>query len=406
MQTFYKKALFALLALVLSNALLAAFLIDRSYLSLAVLAPQQDGARWLNAGETDSAWRGTSTIRIHDPDGARLRYDLKLTTATEYPFAGAALALHDKHDRLAQVDWSKYTTATFLAKCAPANLLIFAVLAFDDNISRLGDFPTYRTPQSFFSCNQRGVPVSVDLTRLTMPEWWFAKHKLPVSLQDYKLNKVSKVVFGTSFQSPSNVESRVEISEFMLHGRDYRFIAALAAILAAGWSAFGIWFFRAHSRALTASLESKRKNDLPLAAYRQLTLEPYKDKEKASVLRFIATNYTDAELDLDAVVAGTGANRNKINDVLKAELGMTFTAYLNKLRLTEAGRLLAEHNGATISEIAYSVGYANVSYFNRLFKEEYGCAPKAYRALSVRQEAPAEPSPSPPPPLQAGTLHF
>ena len=62
----------------------------------------------------------------------------------------------------------------------------------------------------------------------------------------------------------------MDISEFTLHGRDYRYIAALIA-----------------------GLESKRKNDLPLVAYRQLTLEPYKDKEKAAVLRFIATNYTD-----------------------------------------------------------------------------------------------------------------
>ena len=85
----------------------------------------------------------------------------------------------------------------------------------------------------------------------------------------------------------------MDISEFTLHGRDYRYIAALAAVLLGGWSAFGIWFFRAHTRALTAGLESKRKNDLPLVAYRQLTLEPYKDKEKAAVLRFIATNYTD-----------------------------------------------------------------------------------------------------------------
>lgn len=394
MQTFYKKALFALLFLMFADALFAVFCIDQSYLSVAVLAPQRGGTRWLNAGEIDASWGGTSSVRILDPDGEGLRYDLKLTTATEYPFAAAALSLHDRYDRLDQVDWSKYTTATFLAKCAPANSLIFGILAFDDKISRVGDFPTYRTPQSFFSCNQTGVPVSVDLTRLTMPEWWFVLHELPVALQDYKLNKVSKVVFGTSFQSPRNMESRVEISEFMLHGRDYRYIAALVLVLVAGWGAFGTWFFRTHSRALTTRLDSKRKNDLPLVAYRQLTLEPYKDKEKASVLRFIATNYTNAELDLESVAAGTGANRNKVNDLLKAELGMTFTSYLNKLRLTEAGRLLAEDNSATISEIAYSVGYGNVSYFNKLFKEEYGCAPKAYRSLSVRQEKPVECSPS------------
>ena len=76
------------------------------------------------------------------------------------------------------------------------------------------------------------------------------------------------------------------------------------------------------------------------------------DKEKAAVLRFIATNYTNPDLDLDGVVAGTGANRNKVNEVLKAELGMTFTAYLKKLRLTESARLLTETPAVTVADLA------------------------------------------------------
>jgi hypothetical protein len=46
-----------------------------------------------------------------------------------------------------------------------------------------------------------------------------------------------------------------------------------------------------------------------VAACRQLTLEPYKDKEKASVLRYIASAYTDPKLDLETVVEGRCANR-------------------------------------------------------------------------------------------------
>jgi AraC-like DNA-binding protein len=81
-----------------------------------------------------------------------------------------------------------------------------------------------------------------------------------------------------------------------------------------------------------------------------------------------------------------GVTRGKINDVLKNEFGFTFSGYLNKLRLTEAARLLAEKDSATVAEIAYSVGYSNVSYFNKLFKEEYGSTPKAFRAVTRAQE--------------------
>jgi AraC-like DNA-binding protein len=140
-----------------------------------------------------------------------------------------------------------------------------------------------------------------------------------------------------------------------------------------------------------ANVDTQLKTDLPLVAYRQLTLEPYRDKEKAAVLKFIATSYTNPELDLEGVVAATGTNRTKVNEVLKSELGMTFTSYLNKLRLTEAARLLTEKSDTTVADIAFSVGYANVSYFNKLFKEEYGCTPKAFRTLADQQDPPADP---------------
>jgi AraC-like DNA-binding protein len=51
-----------------------------------------------------------------------------------------------------------------------------------------------------------------------------------------------------------------------------------------------------------------------------------------------------------------------------------------------------------VAEIAYSVGYANVSYFNRLFKEEYNCTPKSFRALAPDAAAAA----TEPPPKMVG----
>jgi len=97
----------------------------------------------------------------------------------------------------------------------------------------------------------------------------------------------------------------------------------------------------------------------------------------------MATEYPNAELNLELVVSELGVSRSKINDILREELGYTFSAYLNKLRLTEAARLLAEKEEANVAEIAYSVGYKNVSYFNKLFKEEYGCTPKTFKSASL-----------------------
>jgi AraC-like DNA-binding protein len=390
MQEFYKKALLALIFLVLADALFATLLVQQSYRTLPLL-PAKKGATWRYHGYTDVATGGSSTMRIDETDRQRLSFDYRLTDLAPYPYVSADLAFGDGRKGSPLADWTGYSNVTFIAKCAPANTMLLILSTYDEKVSKLGDLSTYKPPNSYFPCSEQGVPVSIELSRLPIPEWWLTNMNLDLSDQAYTLNKVAMIAFATSFSSRHNVDSHVEISALTLHGRDYRFIAALALLLVASCGAFAFWFFRAHARAVTASLDSRLNKDLTLVAYRQLTVEPYRDKEKASILRFIATNYADTELDLERVVAGSGANRTKINEVLKTELGMTFTSYLNKLRLTEAARLLAEKSGSGIAEIAYSVGYGNVSYFNKLFKDEYGCTPKAFRSLANQQASLSQP---------------
>jgi AraC-like DNA-binding protein len=394
MQEFYKKALLALIVVLVVDALLAVFFVYRTFPTQTLLPANKESSRWHFGTYAD---RGGSSVRLHDMSRDRLRFDFKLRDVDAYPFVAGDLVLHDDKGRETQEDWSKFRTISFVAKCSPATSVTFEVSVFDEKISKPGKFETYRPPRTYFSCNEQGMPVTLDLARLLTPEWWLVAMKEDLARQSYKLDKVGKMLFGTSMATPRNVDAYIEISELTLHGRNYRYLAVLAAIIVGGWVAFGVWFFLAHSRALLDSVDSKMKTNLPLVAYRQLTLEPYRDKEKASVLRYIASAYTDPKLDMDAVVEGTGANRYKINEVLKSELGMTFTSYLNKLRLTEASRLLTEKSSAAVSEIAYLVGYSNVPYFNRLFKEEFGCTPKAFRMLASQQrqqEQPADNTPS------------
>lgn len=382
MQDFYRKALVALILLLMADALIACFCLYQRHPSAALLSRQGAAAHWRLTTFTDAAQGGTSMIRLRDAGAQSLSADFRLTQAATAPGVSAAWLMEDPQGKLTPVDLSAYTTLTFVARCAPANALIFVLSTFDERVSKPGELLTYPPAMTLFSCNEQGVPVSIDLTRLTIPLWWFGSMKADLSRQSYRLDQVVRFEFGASRYSPRERDSHVEISGLMLHGRDDRYLAALAAVLAVSWSAYGVWFFRAQSRALIAKLDARLKKDLPFVAYRQLTLEPCGDRERAAILRFIATHYTDPHLDLGAVAAGTGANRNKINEVLKAELGMTFSGYLNKLRLMEAARLLTDKANATVAEIAHSVGYAHGSYFIKLFKEEYGCTPTAFRKLS------------------------
>jgi AraC-like DNA-binding protein len=394
MQHFYRRALVAFVLLLLADALIACFCIYQSYPSLSLMPPETGAARWHVAAITDASNGGASTVRIRDAKQQSLRFDFRVSGAIPHPWAWAALLIDGAGGKPGSVDLSKYSTVSFLAKCQPANSLILNMITVDQTVTKQGAKPTWLPVMTYFSCDEKGMPVSLDLTRLTIPGWWYEVEHVDIARRSYKLDHVTKLEFGASQFSPRESDSHVEISDLTLHGRDERYLVALATVLVIGGCAFGIWFFRAQSRALLAKVDSRLKKDLSFVAYRQLTVEPFEDKEKAAILRFIASHYADAGLDLDGVAAGTGANRNKINEVLKTELGMTFISYLKKLRLTEAARLLTDKAGATVAEIARSVGYANSSHFNKIFKEEYGCSPRQFRNLAARSETPAEHDPA------------
>lgn len=380
MQEFYNKALVGFLCLLAVSTLVSYLCLNRTYLHLPLVPAGKSDLLWRAEPTSDANRGGLSSIKIND-DKFSLSFDFTVVQKVEYPFASIELTFIDKAGKSMLVDLSQYDSISFSAKCSPANTLTLFIHTFEEKFSVLGDFLTYRAPSTFFSCNENWAPIELDLTRLETPQWWLNMFKIQLSNQAYKLNKVPRVTFGSTFQSPLGIASSVQLDEITLHGRDWRYMYLLGGVLPVLWGAYLFWLFRLHTQVLVRDLRDKIQKDRPLVAYQQLSVEPHRDKEKSAILRFMATEYANPDLDVETIVTAMGVNRTKVNDILKAELGFTFTTYLNKLRLTEASRLLAEKEEANVAEIAYSVGYKNVSYFNKLFKEEYGCTPKIFKTL-------------------------
>jgi AraC-like DNA-binding protein len=379
MHEFYKKALLAGFCLLVASVVLGYACLRLSYLHVSLLPKGESPIPWKAQPSWEIRPGGRETFQMHE-DKQRLRYDMGLVKSAELSHVALDMLFLDRKGKQTHVDLARYASISLMVRCSPANTLVLSVHTLEAQVHRPEDHLRYRAPGGHFSCTENASRVELDLTRLETPQWWYIMSQLNLSRQSYKLDKVPKMTIGSTPQSPVGIESGVEISELVLNGRDYRYLMLFAVVLFLAWGGFGLWFFVRHARALIEDVKSKLQKDLPFKAYQQLSLKPHRDKEKTAILQFIATNYANAELDLDTVIEQTGVNRNKIYDILKTELGFTFSGYLNKLRLTEAARLLAEQDSATVSEIAYSVGYSNVSYFNKLFKEEYGCTPKAFRS--------------------------
>ncbi|QJD86691.1 response regulator transcription factor [Cohnella herbarum] len=67
----------------------------------------------------------------------------------------------------------------------------------------------------------------------------------------------------------------------------------------------------------------------------------------------------------------------------KRQFGVTVVHYIHSRRLDTARRML-EEEGLSVSAIASAVGYDHFSYFDKLFKREYGSTPSEYRTLSAK----------------------
>jgi len=60
------------------------------------------------------------------------------------------------------------------------------------------------------------------------------------------------------------------------------------------------------------------------------------------------------------------------------EIGVTLVAYINRYRVKQAKTLL-ERGDTSITQVALDVGFSSQPYFSRVFRQEVGVAPSAYR---------------------------
>ncbi len=94
------------------------------------------------------------------------------------------------------------------------------------------------------------------------------------------------------------------------------------------------------------------------------------------VLRYIESNYRDCTLR--SAADEFGLNPNYLSDLLKKHTGSSFNALVSSEKLSAAQRLLT-NSDMNITDIVNYIGYQNVSFFYRKFKERYGCMPGEYR---------------------------
>ncbi|MEM5446143.1 AraC family ligand binding domain-containing protein [Paraburkholderia guartelaensis] len=102
-------------------------------------------------------------------------------------------------------------------------------------------------------------------------------------------------------------------------------------------------------------------------------------------VRDLLHEHMSANIGLDELVDSSGIDRFRLTRLFQREFGTSPHAYLVRLRLRAARRLLAA--GHTPARVAAEVGFADQSHLGRWFRRAYRMTPAAYRRMCARMDA-------------------
>lgn len=107
---------------------------------------------------------------------------------------------------------------------------------------------------------------------------------------------------------------------------------------------------------------------------RHSTAGEVRNKQLADeIVQYIAANL-DRYIRIDEMAAAFYISPNYLGQIFRQATGMTVKAYHNKLRMEYALELL-QTGQHSIGAVAAAIGFSDVAYFSRKFKEYYGLSP-------------------------------
>ncbi|MBN1980879.1 MAG: helix-turn-helix transcriptional regulator [Chitinivibrionales bacterium] len=328
--------------------------------------PQKNDTLSVMTSYCDESDGGKSEIReISSPDSG-LAFTFTLRQGYAYPYAGISIQFM-ANDSFIDVSPFNYVAITaYSDKAESFNLYL---KTFIDGFT----IPTDMFTQYFL---MKEVPLQkefhthrVYFKDFIVPSWWIAQNKLLESkIGKPQFEKTISMHIENGTVTPLDQTFTIHIKKITF-GKDNNIAYLLFVCIV-------IFYYLLYF--LVKKLLKKRAPKQVIIPYKELEVKNDADNEMKRLTECIARNFSDPNLAVEKLAREAGISAAKIPVLLKREYNMNFKQYLNKIRITEAQRLLKESDNQIVS-CAYAVGYNNIPHFNRTFKQSVGLSPKEYR---------------------------
>ncbi|HRX09999.1 MAG TPA: two-component regulator propeller domain-containing protein [Draconibacterium sp.] len=102
-------------------------------------------------------------------------------------------------------------------------------------------------------------------------------------------------------------------------------------------------------------------------------------------IEVVENNISDSDLDIETFSVKVGVSRMQLYRKLNALTDMTVKEFIRHIRLKRAAQLLIQQK-MNVSEIAYDVGFKDLSHFRKCFKREFGMSASEFVSKSKQTE--------------------
>jgi ligand-binding sensor domain-containing protein/signal transduction histidine kinase/DNA-binding response OmpR family regulator len=117
---------------------------------------------------------------------------------------------------------------------------------------------------------------------------------------------------------------------------------------------------------------------------REITLQPTNQAITSldeiflnKVMNFIENNLTESTLNVEDLGKEVFMSRVTLYRKIKSLTNLTVIEFIRSIRLKKAAQFL-KNSGYNVGEVAYLVGFSDIDYFRKCFKEQFGKTPKEY----------------------------
>ena len=95
------------------------------------------------------------------------------------------------------------------------------------------------------------------------------------------------------------------------------------------------------------------------------------------ITEVVQDHLSDFEFDVSRLQEKSGLSSTQLYRKLYALTGMSPSKFIRRMRLKQALKLL-EQDRLSVTQVAFEVGFGNLSYFTKCFKEQFGILPSEY----------------------------